>query len=73
MNIISRTALQCSAIQLYLSKNSKYKIMQLEEDFGTEIVICKCEICGNCIFNSERGEEFCLACKKGFHKNKKLF
>ena len=47
--------------------------MQLEEDFGTEVVICKCKICGNCIFNSERGEEFCLACKKGVHKNKKLF
>lgn len=50
-----------------------HKIMQLEEDFGTEIVICKCKICGNCIFNSERGDEDCLACKKGFHKNKKLF
>ena len=46
-------------------------IMQLEEDFGTEIVICKCEVCGNCIFNSERGEEICHHCKKGFHKNKK--
>ena len=47
--------------------------MQLEEDFGTEIVICRCEICGDCIFNSERGDEFCLSFKKGFHKNKKLF
>jgi len=54
-------------------KKSKNKIMQLEEDFGTEIVICRCEICGDCIFNSERGDEFCLSFKKGFHKNKKLF
>ena len=43
--------------------------MQLEEDFGTEIVICKCKVCGNCIFNSERGEEFCLSCKKIQFKN----
>ena len=48
-------------------------IMQQEEDFGIEIVSCKCEVCENCIFNSERGEEFCLACKEGIHKNKKLF
>ncbi len=46
----------------------QHMIMQQEEDFGIEIVICKCEVCANCIFNSERGEEFCLACKKGFHK-----
>jgi len=51
----------------------QHMIMQLEEDFGLEVVICKCEVCGNCIFNSERGEEFCFSCKKGIHKNKKLF
>ena len=48
-----------------------------ERKEGEELMVCQCDICKQCIFNSEydnnEDELLCLACKMGVHQSENSF